>query len=123
MTLTSWLDEVEGRRKVLTERSEEHLGSIEEEVAAIQEAEAGILFTDLPRLLRLLRAAVGVVRAVESVRRLCAEQAEDEALWAIGDSIVEAYTQQELRRLTRAVEEQIPLALWDATLRDEGLEG
>lgn len=32
------------------------------------------------------------------------EQAEDEALWCIPDSIVEAYLQQELRRLTAAVE-------------------
>ena len=35
---------------------------------------------------------------------LVLEQAEDEALWAQAESIVEAYTQQELRRLHSAVE-------------------
>ena len=33
------------------------------------------------------------------------EQAKDEALWCKTDSIVEAYFQQELRRLHQAVEE------------------
>lgn len=32
------------------------------------------------------------------------EQAEDEALWCLTDNIVEAYYQQELRRLHAAVE-------------------
>ena len=49
----------------------------------------------------------------DAVRRICDEQAEDEALWAIypfEQPIVEAYLQQELRRLTRAVEAALAFA-------------
>lgn len=42
--------------------------------------------------------------ALENIRRFVAEQAEDPALWSVSDSIVEAYIQQELRRLHRVVE-------------------
>ena len=41
------------------------------------------------------------LKAAEAV---IAEQAEEEALWCIADNIVEAYLQQELRRLTAAIE-------------------
>ena len=41
---------------------------------------------------------------LDALRCLVNAQAEDEALWCVADSIVEAYLQQELRRLHAAVE-------------------
>jgi hypothetical protein len=43
----------------------------------------------------------------EMLRQLIEEQANDEALWADSLSIVEAYLQQELRRLHAAVEQYL----------------
>lgn len=40
---------------------------------------------------------------LKAAQAIAAEQAEDEALWCIPTSIVEAHFQQELRRLTVAV--------------------
>ncbi len=42
--------------------------------------------------------------AIRALRALVDEQAEDGALWCVADSIVEAYIQQELRRLHDAAE-------------------
>lgn len=52
-------------------------------------------------LLPLIRDQGRYLRA----RQLVDEQAEDEALWCMADSIVEAYVQQELRRLHAAIED------------------
>ena len=41
---------------------------------------------------------------VEQLRELTASQADDDALWAEAETITEAYTQQALRYLTRAIE-------------------
>lgn len=38
------------------------------------------------------------------VKQLVAEQAEDECLWFQADNVCEAYLQQELRKLHKAVE-------------------
>lgn len=40
-----------------------------------------------------------------AARKVAAEQASEEGLWCIADNIVEAYLQQELRRLTAAIEQ------------------
>ena len=37
-------------------------------------------------------------------RQIAAEQAEDDGLWFVAETASEAYLQQELRRLTRAIE-------------------
>jgi hypothetical protein len=42
--------------------------------------------------------------ALAAARAIAAEQAEDEGLWFLAATASEAYLQQELRRLTRAVE-------------------
>lgn len=39
-----------------------------------------------------------------SARQIAAEQAEDDGLWFVAETATEAYLQQELRRLTAAVE-------------------
>lgn len=39
------------------------------------------------------------------VRKVVNEQAEDEGLWCVAETAVEAYLQQELRRLHAAIED------------------
>jgi heme-degrading monooxygenase HmoA len=41
---------------------------------------------------------------LDTARAVAAEQAEEDALWCIAESIEEAFFQQELRRLAAAVE-------------------
>lgn len=41
---------------------------------------------------------------LDTARQVAAEQADEESLWCIADNIVEAHLQQELRRLTAAIE-------------------
>lgn len=48
--------------------------------------------------------------AIGDVTKLVNAQAEDEGLWFIADSIVEAYFQQELRKLHAAIEKAAALA-------------
>lgn len=47
---------------------------------------------------------------LKAAKAIAAEQAEDEALWCIAVSIVEGHFQQELRRLTAAVEGDAAIA-------------
>lgn len=47
------------------------------------------------------------VEALEEIQRLINEQAEADGLWFVAESVVEAYFQQELRRLHDAVEEAL----------------
>ncbi len=47
----------------------------------------------------------GALDTLAGARAVATEQAEDEGLWFVPQTISEAYLQQELRRLTRAVEE------------------
>ena len=61
----------------------------------------------------LKRALLAVAEAAKAARSLVDEQAEDEGLWSVPlvdgtQSIVEAYLQQELRRL-HAIIEAFPL--------------
>ena len=56
----------------------------------------------------LKRALLAVAEAAKAARSLVDEQAEDEGLWSGSESIVEAYLQQELRRL-HAIIEAFPL--------------
>ncbi len=44
---------------------------------------------------------------LKALRELVDEQAEDEGLWAIAETIHEAYIQQELRKLHAAIEDFI----------------
>lgn len=46
-----------------------------------------------------------VMEREQALKRLVAEQAEDEGLWAPATNIQTAYLQQELRRLHAAIEE------------------
>lgn len=41
---------------------------------------------------------------VKALKKIVAAQANDEGLWFMAESIVEAYFQQELRRLHEAIE-------------------
>ena len=43
---------------------------------------------------------------LDGLRKLCAEQAEDDGLWFVAERISEAYLQQELRKLHAAVESE-----------------
>lgn len=42
---------------------------------------------------------------MDDLKRLVNEQAEDEGLWCNAQNVVEAYLQQELRRLHAAIEQ------------------
>ena len=61
----------------------------------------------------LKRALLAVAEAAKAARSLVDEQAEDEGLWSGSESIVEAYLQQELRRL-HAIIEAFPLDALEA---------
>jgi hypothetical protein len=52
-------------------------------------------------------AARELREAIAAVHSLVSEQAEDEGLWFVADSIVEAYLQQELRRLHTLLETRL----------------
>ncbi len=52
----------------------------------------------------LLQPLVLDAERYRQARLVVEEQAKDEALWCFADSIVEAYVQQELRRLHTAIE-------------------
>ena len=63
---------------------------------------------EIATLKRANAALLAVVEAAKAARSLVDEQAEDEGLWSGSESIVEAYLQQELRRL-HAIIEAFPL--------------
>lgn len=72
---------------------------------------------EMPVQAECLRQAARHMEALErdsaqlkAAQAIAAEQAEDEALWCIATSIVEAHFQQELRRLTAAVEDDSALS-------------
>lgn len=46
------------------------------------------------------------VKRIEAARAVIEEQTEDEGLWFVAKTAPEAYLQQELRRLHRAIEGQ-----------------
>ena len=45
-----------------------------------------------------------LITQTEDARTMVREQAEDDGLWFIADSVVEAYFQQEIRRLHATIE-------------------
>jgi len=51
-----------------------------------------------------LERVKGMEEGVKAAQQMVDKQAEDEALWTVGGSIVEAYVQQELRKLSEVVE-------------------
>ncbi len=53
------------------------------------------------------KPAEGGCPRCRSLKKIAAIQAEDEGLWCDAETITEAYIQQELRYLTKAVEEEI----------------
>jgi hypothetical protein len=61
------------------------------------EDDDSLSFVDGEMVLRVCTAPV-------SLRRLVDQQAEDEGLWFIAETVAEAHLQQELRRLHAAVE-------------------
>ena len=63
---------------------------------------------EIATLKRANAALLAIVEAAKAARSLVDEQAEDEGLWSGSESIVEAYLQQELRRL-HAIVEAFPL--------------
>ena len=68
---------------------------------------------EIATLKRANAALLAVVEAAKAARSLVDEQAEDEGLWSGSESIVEAYLQQELRRL-HAIIEAFPLDALEA---------
>ena len=70
---------------------------------------------EIATLKRANAALLAIVEAAKAVRSLVDEQAEDEGLWLPEgtQSIVEAYLQQELRRL-HAIIEAFPLDALEA---------
>ena len=73
---------------------------------------------EIATLKRANAALLAVVEAAKAARSLVDEQAEDEGLWSVPlvegtQSIVEAYLQQELRRL-HAIIEAFPLDALEA---------
>ena len=68
---------------------------------------------EIATLKRANAALLAIVEAAKAARSLVDEQAEDEGLWSGSESIVEAYLQQELRRL-HAIIEAFPLDALEA---------
>lgn len=60
-----------------------------------------------------------LTRRLEAIRKLVAEQAEDEGLWFDAEHAPEAYLQQELRKLHAAIEgEQLDFSLTAQARKD-----
>lgn len=60
---------------------------------------------------------------LERARQLVAEQAEDEGLWFVAESITEAYFQERLRALHAVIESSAPVADGRGMTAVEILEG
>jgi hypothetical protein len=76
----------------------------ENELKAIEEEERTSTKPEHPDIVALVAEVRRLRAQLARITRCVDAQAEDEALWARPFSIVEAYTQQELRRLHHVVE-------------------